>query len=49
MGFSGNYGQYSKATPANDVEMIPLLDVNWQVLPANYTFSERDTDILSLL
>jgi DNA-binding transcriptional regulator YhcF (GntR family) len=29
--------------------MIPLLDVNWQVLPAGYTFSERDTDILSLL
>ncbi len=29
--------------------MIPLLNINWQVLPANYSFSERDTDILSLI
>lgn len=29
--------------------MIPLLNVNWQSLPANYSFSERDNDILSLI
>jgi DNA-binding transcriptional regulator YhcF (GntR family) len=29
--------------------MIPILDVNWQVLPAGYSFNERDTDVLSLL
>lgn len=29
--------------------MILLLDVNWQSLPANYSFSERDSDVLSLI
>ena len=29
--------------------MISVLNVNWQCLPASYSFSERDTDILSLI
>jgi DNA-binding transcriptional regulator YhcF (GntR family) len=29
--------------------MIPVLNVNWQGLPVSYSFSERDTDILSLI
>ena len=29
--------------------MIPLLNVNWQSLPSSYSFSERDTDVLSLI
>jgi DNA-binding transcriptional regulator YhcF (GntR family) len=29
--------------------MIPLLDVNWQSLPASFNVSERDVDILSLI
>ncbi len=29
--------------------MIPLQDVNWQGLPASYSFNERDTDVLSFL
>ena len=28
---------------------MPLLDVNWQGLPAHYSLSERDTDVLSLI
>ena len=29
--------------------MVPLLDVNLQGLPASYSLSERDTDVLSLI
>jgi DNA-binding transcriptional ArsR family regulator len=29
--------------------MIPILNVNWQGLPAPYPLSERDTDVLSLI
>ena len=29
--------------------MIPLLDVNLQGLPASYSLSERDADVLSLI
>jgi DNA-binding transcriptional ArsR family regulator len=29
--------------------MIPVLNVNWQSLPAEYTLSERDADILALI
>lgn len=29
--------------------MIPILNVNWQGLPASYSLSERDTDVLSLI
>ncbi len=29
--------------------MIPVLNVNWQSLPPNYSLSERDTDVLSLI
>ncbi len=29
--------------------MIPLLDVNWQSLPADYSLSERDVDVLTLI
>jgi len=29
--------------------MIPLLDVNWQSLPADYSLSERDADVLALI
>jgi hypothetical protein len=29
--------------------MIPLLNVDWQSLPFSHSFSERDTDILSLI
>ncbi len=29
--------------------MIPLFNVDWQVLPAGFSFSERDTDVLSLI
>jgi DNA-binding transcriptional ArsR family regulator len=29
--------------------MIPILNVDWQVLPTGYSFSERDTDVLSLI
>ncbi|MCW4025771.1 MAG: hypothetical protein NWF01_12195 [Candidatus Bathyarchaeota archaeon] len=29
--------------------MVPLLDVNWQILPTGYSFGERDTDVLSLI
>ncbi len=29
--------------------MIPVLNVNWQSLPADYSLSERDADILALI
>ena len=29
--------------------MTPVLDVNWQSQPADYSLSERDADVLSLL
>jgi DNA-binding transcriptional ArsR family regulator len=29
--------------------MIPILNVDWQVLPTGYSFNERDTDVLSLI
>ncbi len=29
--------------------MIPILNVDWQLLPTNYSFNERDTDVLSLI
>ena len=29
--------------------MIPILNVNWQNLPTDYTLSERDTDVLALI
>lgn len=29
--------------------MIPLLNVDWQSLPADYTLSERDADVLALI
>jgi DNA-binding Lrp family transcriptional regulator len=29
--------------------IIPLLDVNWQGLPSDYTLSDRDTDVLSII
>ena len=29
--------------------MIPILNVNWQGLPASYSLSERDIDVLSLI
>lgn len=29
--------------------MIPVLNVNWQNLPANYYLSERDADVLALI
>jgi hypothetical protein len=29
--------------------MIPLLNVDWQNLPADYTLSERDADVLALI
>jgi DNA-binding Lrp family transcriptional regulator len=29
--------------------IIPLLDVNWQGLPPDYTPSDRDTDVLSII
>ena len=29
--------------------MIPLLNVDWQSLPADYSLSERDADILALI
>ena len=29
--------------------MIPLLNVNWQSLPADYSLSERDADVLALI
>jgi DNA-binding transcriptional ArsR family regulator len=29
--------------------MIPVLNVNWQSLPPQYSLSERDTDVLSLI
>ena len=29
--------------------MVPLLDVNLQGLPASYSLSERDTDVLSFI
>ncbi len=29
--------------------MIPVLNVDWQLLPTNYSFNERDTDVLSLI
>jgi DNA-binding MarR family transcriptional regulator len=29
--------------------MIPLLDVNWQILPTDYPFNERDNDVLTLI
>ena len=42
--------QYSKATPKQKSRiMISLLNVNWQSLPASYSFSERDSDVISLI
>jgi DNA-binding transcriptional ArsR family regulator len=29
--------------------MIPVLNVNWQSLPADYSLSERDADVLTLI
>jgi DNA-binding Lrp family transcriptional regulator len=29
--------------------IIPLLNVNWQGLPPDYTISDRDTDVLSII
>jgi DNA-binding transcriptional ArsR family regulator len=29
--------------------MVPILNVNWQSLPANYYLSERDADVLALI
>src|SRR5665647_399797 len=29
--------------------MVPLLNVNWQSLPADYSLSERDADVLALI
>ncbi len=29
--------------------MIPVLNVNWQSLPADYSLSERDVDVLALI
>ncbi len=29
--------------------MIPILNVNWQSLPADYSLSERDADVLALI
>lgn len=29
--------------------MIPLFNVDWQVLPTGFSFGERDTDVLSLI
>jgi DNA-binding transcriptional ArsR family regulator len=29
--------------------IIPVLDVNWQGLPSDYTLSDRDTDVLSII
>jgi DNA-binding transcriptional ArsR family regulator len=29
--------------------MIPILNVNWESLPANYCLSERDADVLALI
>ena len=29
--------------------MIPVLNVNWQSLPADYSLSERDADVLALI
>ena len=29
--------------------MIPILNVDWELLPTGYSFNERDTDVLSLI
>ncbi len=29
--------------------MVPILNVDWQLLPTGYSFNERDTDVLSLI
>ena len=29
--------------------MIPLLNVNWQTVPADYSLSERDADVLAII
>ena len=29
--------------------MIPILNVNWQSLPTDYSLSERDADVLALI
>jgi hypothetical protein len=29
--------------------MIPILNVDWQLLPTGYSFNEKDTDVLSLI
>jgi DNA-binding Lrp family transcriptional regulator len=29
--------------------MVPILNVDWQLLPTGYTFNERDTDVLTLI
>ena len=29
--------------------MIPILNVDWQSLPTDYTLSERDADVLALI
>jgi len=29
--------------------MVPVLNVNWQSLPSDYSLSERDADILALI
>jgi hypothetical protein len=43
-------GQSSKATSIQSNKiMIPLLNVNWQSLPTDYSPSERDADVLGLI
>jgi DNA-binding transcriptional regulator YhcF (GntR family) len=29
--------------------MVPILNVDWQLLPTGYNFNERDTDVLTLI
>lgn len=52
IGNAGSKGQHSKTTQHKNIElMIPILNVDWQFLPAagGNSFNERDTDVLSLI
>jgi hypothetical protein len=43
-------GQHSKATHKHSINlMIPVLNVNWQGQQEEYSLSERDADVLSLI
>jgi hypothetical protein len=33
----------------NNDSMIPILNVDWTLLPTGYSFNERDTDVLTLI